>query len=188
MTGAGAAALALLAGLYLPPWQGWLGAFPAHMLRHIGLVAGVAPLAVLALPGLARRWAVPVLLAAAIEFAVIWAWHLPQLHAWAQGSAGAWLAEQLAFLAAGLAVWAGALCTRAPLVGAGGLFLTSMHMTLLGALLILAPHDLYAGAHGGAGDLAGQQLGGLLMLGIGTPVYLLGALALAARVIREPST
>ena len=34
-------------------------------------------------------------------------------------------------------------------------------------------------------DLSGQQLGGILMLAIGTPVYLVGALVLAARVVRE---
>lgn len=185
MSLAGITALALLAGLYLPPWEAWMGPFPAHMLRHMGLVAGVAPLMVLAWPGLARRFAVPVMLAAVVEFAIVWAWHLPQLHGFAQLSLGWRVLEQLAFLAAGLAVWSGALHARQPLVGAGGLFLTSMHMTLLGALLVLAPGDLYAEICGRAPDLSSQQLGGILMLAIGTPVYLVGALMLSARVIRE---
>ncbi|MFN3208071.1 MAG: cytochrome c oxidase assembly protein [Roseovarius sp.] len=188
MNVAGASALALLAGLYLPPWEGWLDPFPAHMLRHMGLVACVAPLMVLAWPGVSRRLAVPVLLGAAVEFVIVWAWHLPQLHGFAQLNLGGRVLEQAAFLAAGLAVWAGALHVREPLVGAGGLFLTSMHMTLLGAILILAPGDLYAEICGRAPDLSGQQLGGILMLSIGTPIYLVGALMLAARVIGKEAT
>ena len=60
-----------------------------------------------------------------------------------------------------------------------------MHMTLLGALLILAPSDLYAALCGRAADLTGQQVGGLLMLAIGTPIYLGVGLALTARALRE---
>ena len=49
-------------------------------------------------------------------------------------------------------------------------------MTLLGALLILAPRDLYSAWCGLLPNLSGQQLGGMLMLGIGTPVYLVAGL------------
>lgn len=185
---AGAALLGLMAALYLPPWEALVGPFPAHMLRHMGLVAGVAPLLVLAAPRLSRLVAVPILLATAAEFVIVWTWHLPQLHALAQLNLGGRLVEQAAFLAAGLAVWSGSLNAREPLVGAGGLFLTSMHMTLLGALLILAPGDLYAEICGRRTDLPGQQFGGILMLAIGTPVYLLGGLALAGRTLRRDAT
>ena len=58
-----------------------------------------------------------------------------------------------------------------------------MHMTLLGAMLVLAPRDLYAELCGTAPDLSGQQIGGLLMLGIGTPVYLAGGLWLVRRTV-----
>ncbi|MEQ8700099.1 MAG: cytochrome c oxidase assembly protein, partial [Bauldia litoralis] len=86
---------------------------------------------------------------------------------------------------AGLAIWASALSPNPPLAGAGGMLLTSMHMTLLGALLVLAGGDLYAEACGRVPDLEGQQLGGLLMLAIGTPIYLLAGLALIGSVLRE---
>lgn len=178
------AAAIILALLYLPPWRGMLGDFPAHMLRHMGLVAVAAPLLVLALPRLAQRAAIPVVPAAFAEFIVVWAWHLPQLHGAAQTGALALVVDQAAFLGAGWAVWAGALTAREPLAGAGGLFLTSMHMTLLGALLILAPGDLYAQICGRAPDLSGQQWGGMIMLAVGTPVYLVGGLVLTARTIR----
>ncbi|WP_323764437.1 cytochrome c oxidase assembly protein [Marinovum sp.] len=174
-------AVALLAALYLPAWPALIGPFPAHMLRHMGLVAGVAPLVVLAWPGLARRAGLPVVLGAGLEFVVVWAWHLPLLHMTAQTGAFGKALEQAMFLGAGWAVWASALSAREPMAGAGGLFLTSVHMTMLGALLVLAPGDLYAEICGRAPDLSGQQLGGLLMLAIGTPVYLFGGLALMRR-------
>jgi putative membrane protein len=47
-----------------------------------------------------------------------------------------------------------------------------------------APADLYAAFCGTPPDLFGQQLGGLLMLGIGTPIYLGGGLWLTALALR----
>lgn len=174
----------VLAALWLPDWESLAGPFPAHMLRHMGLVALAAPLLALALPGL--RWlAPPVAVAAALEFGIVWGFHLPLAHAAAQAGGGWFWLEQALFLAAGWAVWASALAPTPPLIGAGGLLLTSMHMTALGALLTLAPADLYAALCGRAPDLGGQQWGGILMLALGTPVYLTGGLALTARALRE---
>lgn len=137
------AAGAALAAVWLPDLEGRAGPFPAHMLRHMTLVAVAAPLIVLA----ARdhlRFVPHAAAAAAFEFAVVWGFHLPRAHGAAQAG-GLWFAaEQGLFLTAGVAVWASALPPAAPLAGAGGLLMTSMHMTLLGALLVLAPADLYA--------------------------------------------
>lgn len=178
------AAVIALATAWVPDWAALAGEFPAHMLRHMTLVAIAAPLVVLALPRM-MVWAPPVIAAAAFEFIVVWAFHLPAFHASAQAGGMLFVLEQMLFLAAGLAVWASALPPAPPLAGAGGLLLTSMHMTLLGALLVLAPADLYAGMGGRAPDLGGQQLGGILMLAIGTPVYLVAGLALTAVVLKE---
>ena len=81
-----------------------------------------------------------------------------------------------------------------PAAGAFALLLTSMHMTLLGALLALAPRPLFGEGTvtclgltlGAAQD---QQLGGVLMLMIGGAVYLAGGLALVARLLsgRRPA-
>jgi putative membrane protein len=180
------AGLALLALLWLAPLERWLPAFPLHMLRHMGLVAVAAPLIVLGLRGrAAQALAMPPLLAAALEFLVVWAWHLPMAHAQGRLSAPVFATEQASFLAVGLFVWAGCLRAPQPLAGAGGMLLTSMHMTLLGALLILAPRDLYAALCGTAPDLTAQQWGGMLMLGIGTPVYLAAGLWLSARALNR---
>tara|TARA_R110002124_G_C8894626_1_gene509417 strand:- start:981 stop:1499 length:519 start_codon:yes stop_codon:yes gene_type:complete len=166
--------------------QGWLAAdFPHHMLRHMGLVAVVAPLLVLGFPRLASLFAVSPLAGTVVEFAVVWGWHIPYLYGFAKLHVLGLAAEQASFLLAGLLVWAGAFRAHQPLAGAGGLLLTSMHMTLLGALIILAPRDLYATSYGRSADLVAQQLGGLLMLGIGTPVYLIAGLALVRRVLEQ---
>lgn len=178
------AALTVLALAWGPEWERILDPFPGHMLRHMLLVAVAAPLLALGLPVLGR-FAPPVTLAAALEFLVVWAFHLPALHVPAQLMPGAFALEQAAFLLAGIAVWSSALPPTHPLAGAGGLLLTSMHMTFLGALLIFAPEPLYPPEICGPDPVAGQQAGGILMLVIGTPIYLVGGLILTARTLRE---
>jgi putative membrane protein len=59
-----------------------------------------------------------------------------------------------------------------------------MHMTLLGTLLALATRPLYS-HHGMMHALEDQQLGGMLMLGMGGIVYLIGGLWLAGRLLHD---
>lgn len=177
-----AAGIGLLVLIWLLPEL--LPRFPLHMLRHMVLVAVAAPLLVLGFPRLGRMLAISPLIAAGLEFVLVWAWHLPALHGMAFRLPGAFVLEQATFLMAGLLVWAGCLNGH-PLAGAGGLLLTSMHMTLLGALLTLAPRDLYADFCGVPPDVPAQATGGMLMLAIGTPIYLIGGVALAARAISD---
>ncbi|EAQ01136.1 hypothetical protein OB2597_14299 [Pseudooceanicola batsensis HTCC2597] len=179
--------LGCLALIWLAPLDVALPGFALHMLRHMTLVAVAAPLIVLGLPAIARRLAIPPLGAALAEFVVVWAWHLPAAHALGRLQSWGFAAEQASFLAVGLLVWAGCLREDQPLAGAGGLLLTSMHMTLLGALLVLAPRDIYAEICGTAPDLTGQQIGGMLMLAIGTPVYLVAGLRLTAHALQDRS-
>ena len=101
------------------------------------------------------------------------------------------VAEQGMFLFSGLFVWLSAFGgggARGSRAGAGvtGLLLTSMHMTLLGALLALAPRPLYAHTHGlfGLTPLEDQHLGGAIMLLVGGISYLLGGLWLTAGLLR----
>ena len=178
-------ALALLAMVWLAPVDRLMPAFAAHMVRHMVLVALAAPLIVLALPNIAHRAAVPPLAAALAEFVVVWGWHLSAAHALGRLQNLGFAAEQASFLAVGLMIWASCLRRDQPLAGAGGLLLTSMHMTLLGVLLVLAPRDIYADICGTASDLSGQQIGGMLMLAIGTPVYLIAGLWLTGQALQE---
>lgn len=177
LIGAGAAVL-LLAWLTPSPTPLW--PFADHMLRHMGVVAVAAPLLALGLRGAALP-AIPPLVATLVEFVAVWGWHLPAAHAAAQSSAAWFAAEQASFLVAGLMLWLAALHPGRQLAGAGSMLLTSMHMTLLGALLILAARPLYPAAI--CGGPIDQQMGGMIMLAIGTVIYLVAGLILTARAL-----
>jgi putative membrane protein len=184
----------------------WLGplpqlatqAFYAHMTMHMGVVAVAAPLLAL---GVAGRRLDPVrkvprlfapIPASVLELILVWAWHAPALHHAARHGTAGLAAEQGTFLLAGLLVWLSALGgdvrRSGPRRAAGvvGLLLTSMHMTLLGALLALTPRPLYAHTGGVAGltPLQDQHLGGVIMLLVGGLSYLLGGLWLTAGLLR----
>jgi putative membrane protein len=178
--------LAVLALAWGAPLMRWTGAeFPAHMVQHMAIVAIAAPLLVLGFPELARRLSIGPLAGTVFEFLVVWGWHLPVLYGFAFWRTGGLVLEQGMFLAAGLAVWSGALHARHPLAGAGAMLLTFMHMTLLGALLTLAGRDVYAEICGRAPDIGAQQWGGLVMLIIGTPAYLLAGLWLTRAALHD---
>ena len=188
----------------------WMGRLPemaphafwAHMVMHMGVVAVAAPLLAVGVAGTAVD---PVRLAPALfspipasvlELVVVWAWHAPALHHAARRSGGIMAVEQSMFLAAGLLVWLSAFGGGARLraarraAGIVALLLTSMHMTLLGALLALTPRPLYVhAANGSLSALADQHLGGAIMLIVGGASYLAGGLWLTVRVLqhRQPA-
>lgn len=172
------------------------GSFALHMASHMGVVAVAAPLFAMGLSGtrydvsFRLTWVTPIT-ASLIELVVVWFWHLPQLRALAEKSLLMACAEQASFLGAGLLLWLaclGAARRNAQLAGVIGLLLTSMHMTLLGVLLALAPRPLYGtdevmcfGVPLGAA--ADQQIGGVVMLFVGAASYLIGGIALLYRLI-----
>lgn len=192
--------LATLAGLWLGPLPELASrAFFAHMTMHMGVVAVAAPLLAL---GVAGTKFDPVLQhpaffspipASVLELAVVWTWHTPVLHHAARHGTAGLMAEQTTFLFSGLLVWlsafGGGSLRPGSRTGAGvvGLLLTSMHMTLLGALLALTPRPLYshAGSVLGLSALDDQQLGGAIMLLVGGVSYLVGGLALTSGLLRS---
>lgn len=191
--------LGVLALAWGGPLRLALGAsFTGHMVMHMAVVAVAAPLLAIGLSGTvldpARRLrarAAP-LLAALLEFALVWGWHAPAAHAAAQAHPGWKALEQGSFLLAGLLVWSGCLGAAAGqgarAAGMVGLLLTSMHMTLLGGLLALAPRPLYD--HAGClwlDALQDQSLGGVVMLLVGGAAYLAGGLWLGARLLEAPA-
>jgi putative membrane protein len=182
----------------------WLGplprasrhAFSAHMTMHMAVVAVAAPLIALGIAGgrldpvpRAPAWFAPIP-ASLLEFAVVWAWHAPALHHAARHGVAALVLEQGTFLASGVVLWLSAFGARPhperAAAGVIGLLLTSMHMTLLGALVALTPRLLYAHGHGmaGAAALADQHLGGAIMLFVGGVAYLAGGIWLTASLLR----
>jgi putative membrane protein len=178
----------------------WLGPLPeavrqsftAHMLLHMTVVGlGVPLVAAGTLPKRPAAAGQSLTVAASlIDLVVVWVWHAPHLHH-ASRSNGAVLAlEQASFAAAAFLLWRTALMAP-PFAGAVAMFMTAMHMTLLGALLGLAPRMLYMGHGSGGGghgaDLADQQLGAVLMMALGSVIYLGAAMALSGRALRAPS-
>lgn len=193
---AGLTILALLAITLLASFGE--GSFTAHMVVHMGIVAVVAPLVAYGVIDTPRdplprmAWMTP-MLASIVELVVVWFWHVPALRLTAETSLAVTLVEQASFLAAGLLLWL--VCFRpgaageGRLAGAIGLLFTSMHMTLLGVLLALAPRPLYGeGAVSCFGiPLAGaadQQIGGVVMLMVGALAYLTGGIVLFAGLLR----
>jgi len=198
--------LACLGGVWFGPLPGLArGSFAAHMLMHMSVVAVAAPLLALGLRATrfdpvrgAPRVFAP-LLASVGELIVVWAWHAPGLHHFSRHSLLGFALEQALFLASGLWLWLAAFGGDPSLRGdrsaQGGvaLLLTSMHMTLLGALLALPPRPLYvhashgvqAGLPGARDALEDQQLGGAIMLVAGGAAYLAGGLALTAELLRR---
>ena len=182
--------LMLLAALWLGPLPGLVreGSHAAHMLLHMGVVAFAVPLLCLGLfrrapPWLAAR--APGVMAATtlIDFAVVWAWHAPGLQAAARESGAVLALEQATFALAAALVWLPAVAGPA-FAGAAALFMTAMHMTLLGVLIALAPRALHAGHEAGIWGLDAlrdQQLGGIVMLVLAGGVYGGAGLWLAAK-------
>jgi putative membrane protein len=189
----------------------WLGPLPAmardaffaHMTMHMAVVAVAAPLLALATGGAtldparkAPQWFAPIP-ASIVELVVVWAWHTPALHHAARDHTAAFIVEQGMFFIAGLFLWLSAFggedldTKKRSAAGVVGLLLTAMHMTLLGALLALAPRPLYAHANDPPGfaalaPLDDQHLGGAIMLVVGGMSYLAGGLWLMVRLLRDP--
>lgn len=163
------------------------GSIIVHMAIHLALVAAVPALIAPRPPAWLRPGAGLLLAVAGFELLAVWGWHLPGPHLWARLSIVGWLLEKASFLGAGLMLWMVA-AAAGPLGGAGVLLFTSMHMTLLGAILALAPRDLYGGICAnwfGLSALEEQQLAGTAMAGVGGAMYLAGALARLGPVLRK---
>jgi putative membrane protein len=194
--------LLALAACWLSPLMGLVPhSFSLHMSMHMGVVALAAPLIAFGVAGgkldpvgKAPRVFAPIP-ASVVELIVVWTWHAPALHEATRHFAAALVLEQGSFLVSSLWVWlsafGGTMRERSDRGAAGvvALLLTSMHMTLLGALLALPPRPLYAhSAHGASTSLApltDQHLGGAIMLLGGGVSYLLGGLLLTAQLLRS---
>ncbi|MFP5384848.1 MAG: cytochrome c oxidase assembly protein [Bacteriovoracia bacterium] len=183
----------------------WIGPVPSlaektfygHMIMHMLVVAIASPFIALGIirspfdPALKYPSLFAPVPAAMGELVIVWAWHAPSLHHFARHSNSGFMLEQGLFLFAGVWVWlsslSGSTSGDRERMGAGiiGLLITSMHMTLLGALLNLSGRALFH--HGGHGTLTAiedQQMGGAIMLVVGGIAYLTGGLWLALCLIK----
>jgi cytochrome c oxidase assembly factor CtaG len=166
--------------------------FPLHMIQHMVLLFVAAPLLALGAPGVpfllllpraARRRVNAVRGAASVRrvrtvtalpavgvlgySGVVLIWHLPAVYDAALGSDVVHIAEHACFLAAGWLLWAPLAAPLRRLDGGRGVFyvfLSGFPMSLVGAVLTLAPRPIYPQQTGtGPGALAAQQLAGVLM-------------------------
>ena len=192
----------LLSGLIILA-AAWLGPLPSlavnsfsmHMIMHISIMVFAAPLLAAGLVGhfkplRSASMAFAPLWLTLVDFFVVWAWHTPMLHHAARQSAVVFAGEQASFLIAGLLLWLSVLGGERrehPVAGIAAFLFTSMHMTLLGVLLAVADRPLFthtAASPWGRTPVQDQQLGGVVMLGVGGSVYLMVALYLLAVLLR----
>ncbi|MDO6585252.1 cytochrome c oxidase assembly protein [Salipiger sp. 1_MG-2023] len=178
-----AIACALLAALWFGPLPGLAtGSMVLHMVLHLGVTTAVPALWA---PRLPLAGPVALLLGGVVEMVVVWGWHLPGPHLWARFTGSGFALEQASFLGAGMLLWAAAR-SAGPFGGALVLLATTMHMTLLGALIGLSPRDLYGGICAGhlrLSALQEQQIAGALMAGAGGAITLVAALGRLARAL-----
>jgi putative membrane protein len=192
----GVAALLILMAAWGTQGSDGTGSFAVHMIAHMGVVAVAAPLLAAALAGTRADpvYRFPVLfnaiVASAGELVIVWAWHTPAMHMAARHGTLALIAEQGSFLGAGLWMWlsilGGPVHARAEraAIGVVALLLTFAHMTLLGALLALSPRTLYHHAAGVSSQVvADQQMGGAIMLAVGSMCYVGAGVWLAVGLV-----
>jgi cytochrome c oxidase assembly factor CtaG len=193
--GAGLVVLGVMLALPLHAW-GRLR-FTPHMIEHQLLTLVAAPLLaaggagvpyLFALPrgwrrrvagwgaseGLRRLWrgAFHPAVAWALHAGALWLWHAPALFDAALQSEVVHYLQHVSLFGTALLFWVSILPRRSDartrMVGVFSLFTTSLHATLLGALLTLSPSIWYesygaAAEAGGLSALEDQQLAGLVM-------------------------
>jgi putative membrane protein len=184
--------------------------FSAHMVQHEILMLVSAPLLVLSRPMVPMLWGLPLgwrravgricswrgpapLTSWAIHAVALWAWHAPALFQATLTSEWVHTAQHLSFFLSALLFWWSLFYAHGHLgYGAGVVyvFTTSVHTSILGALLTLAPSLWYpAYARGtaawGLTPLQDQQIGGLVMWIPAGVIYLGIALYLLAQWLRE---
>jgi putative membrane protein len=207
-----------LAGALVSPLH-WLGErlFTAHMVEHEIVMTLAAPLLVLARPGGVFLWAFrsptrrrigravrnPVsrslwrvltrpLTATALHGIAIWIWHIPIFFDATVTDIALHRLQHLSFFATAVLFWWSLLWRCDAAVAAGELFVTMVHTSILGALMVFAPRVLYGvqtshAADWGLTPLEDQQFAGLVMwVPVGT-VYAGAAIAFVARWVRRSS-
>lgn len=166
-----------------------LGPLSQHMLDHIALLGLAAPAGAWTLRNHLPRVDGRTLAAvAAIQIALIWIWHLPPVFSAAHGAAVVHLAMTAVLYVSGLLFWCAivGLSDRDRWQAILALLLTGKLFCLFAAVLVFSPRVLYnlTGAHahhGGATDIADQQLAGLIMIAVCPLTYVAAGIAIATR-------
>jgi putative membrane protein len=193
--------------------------FSAHMTQHEILMLVAAPLMVLGKPMIAFLWALPIerarqlgswakigwfqriwqtitkpVTAWIFHAAMLWMWHIPVLFQATLKSDVVHTAQHICFFGSALLFW-WALIHRPEGLAQRGvaifyLFTTSVHSSVLGALITFTSSLLYPSyarttVSWGITALEDQQLGGLIMWVPAGLVYIIAGLSLCAGWMRE---
>jgi putative membrane protein len=193
--------------------------FSAHMAQHELLMVAAAPLLVLGRPIVPFLWALPIswrralgawagtgsintawtfltlpLVAWSLHAIAIWLWHAPALYQATLSSESVHTLQHVSFLGTALLFWWTVLRGKEGRIGRPtavlSLFTTSVHTTLLGALLAFSTtqwYPLYASSTTpwGLTPLEDQQLAGLIMWVPAGLAYLLATLLIVASWLGE---
>ncbi len=211
----GVLALALISPLDLLGEQlGW-----AHMVQHMVLMTVAAPLLMLAAPGLIclcglppaarrlclairrrlgrdfQRWTWSPLAVWFLYAVATWGWHLPEFYQAALRDPWIHDLQHLTFFISACLFWRVLLDPMGRRKLAGGLavlylFTTTLHATVLGVLMTLAPVAWYGDYERtvhwwGLSALEDQQIAGLIMWMPACATYLIVAIALFAKALEE---
>jgi putative membrane protein len=164
-----------------------LGPLSHHMATHILVMDAVAlafAATLMAAKGPGGVWPRPLaslVWATTVQLIVLWAWHAPPALDAAMTSPPAAVAMKASLFAVAVWFWGAVLAHR----GAGrwrsifALLVTAKLFCLLGVVLVFAPRPLYGG------ELADQQIAGLIMLGACPLTYVLAGIVIAARWLLE---
>lgn len=184
------AALAFVALLYLSPLCALSSAFfTVRVVHHMALVLVIAPLLAFALAPWPSRLLRRIWLWTAAAAAAFWFWHAPGPYAAALSSDAVYWLMQASLLATATGFWAAVRRAEAG-VAIGAVLATTVQMGLLGALITFAVRPLYpphfaSALSWGVTPLADQQLAGVVMWAPGSFAYLLAAMLIGRRWLRE---
>ncbi|EJC84041.1 putative membrane protein [Rhizobium leguminosarum bv. trifolii WSM2297] len=195
----------------------WLGEqlFTVHMIEHELVMAVSAPLLVLARPSAVLLWGLPKTIrrrtggalaangvrrtwaflsngtiTTLLHGMAIWAWHAPVLFDAAVEYTSLHRLQHLCFFSTAILFWWSVFWKTNRGLAALHLFVTMLHMSILGALIALSPNVLYGLQTRVSGDwgllpLEDQQMAGLVMWVPAGVIYAAVALALTALWIRD---
>ncbi len=186
------AAWLLTAVLYVSPLCALSSTFfTVRVVHHIALVLLIAPLLAAGLASWLQRMPAPLWTWTAVSAVVFWTWHAPGPYAAALSSDAVYALMQLTLLGSATWFWL-AVRRSSPVAGLAAILATTVQMGLLGALITFAVRPLYephvaSTLSWGVSPLEDQQLAGLTMWAPGSIAYLVAALSIGWRWMRNES-
>lgn len=183
-------AAALAAVLYVSPLCALSSTFfTVRVVHHMALVLVLGPLVAVALEPWLERGARFMWTWTAGAAATFWLWHAPGPYAAALSSDSIYWLMQASLLATAAMFWA-AVRRAEPGTAIAAVLATTVQMGLLGALITFAVRPLYpphftSALSWGVMPLADQQLAGVVMWAPGSFAYLMAALVIGRRWLRQ---